>query len=189
MINLLPLSEKEAQHKERRTRAVTVFLALFILVEVVSTVSLTAPYFLASAKVKILKMELATLEQKMANQGGESYTDVVRSTNEKLAYFLNADKRPEQDSTLIAKVMSLVPDGISVTDIAVSPAVIDEKKNPDMPKTARAMYIGGVAANRTALLAFVDALKAGESIVDVVLPVSNFTQSTNIDFSVTFIVY
>lgn len=189
MINLLPLSEKEAQHKERRTRAVTAFLVLFIIIEVVSTISLSAPYFLASAKVKILKMELAALEQKMANQGGESYSDVVRSTNEKLGYFFNADKRPPEDSELIAKVMDLVPEGISVTDIALSPAALDEKTHPDVPTTARAVYIGGIAANRTALLAFVDGLKAGDSIVDVVLPVSNFTQSSDIDFSVTFIVY
>lgn len=198
MINLLPLSDKEMQHKERRARVVTTFLALFIVVEVISAVLLFAPFLLASAKEKLVEQELSLLEQKIAREGGESYAEIVKSTNERLAYFFANDERARPDSVYMAQIMETIPPGVSVTDFSFKDiAVKDSGEKKDKDKEAvvetkqplgRDVSIGGVASNRTALLAFVDALKAQSSISEVVLPVSNFTQSSDIDFTISLVI-
>ena len=188
MINLLPLSNKEAQHKERRLRVITVFLVLFLVVEIISLIALLAPYFLATTKAHIVEDDLALLEAKIAKEGGENYADVVKSTNDKLDYFFSEADRPEKDSVLISRVMTKIPAGIFVTDFSLGVAAPTDKV-VTVPEHARSMYIGGVAATRSSLLAFVDALKKTEGIAGVDLPVSNFTESTNIDFSLTFITF
>ena len=195
MINLLPLSDKEMQHKERRARVVTTFFALFIVVEIISLVLLFAPFLLASAKEKLVEQKLALLEQKIAREGGESYADIVKNTNERLTFFFNVDERSRDDSAYMYQIMQTIPSGVSVTDFSFKELQVqDTTKDKDKDKEekveersplGREVYIGGVASTRTALLAFVDALKAQSAISDVVLPVSNFTQSSDIDFSIT----
>jgi|GEM_PF-3529587 len=193
MINLLPLTDKEAQHKERRSRVVTVFLFLFIVVEIISVVLLLVPYFMASAKGKVVKNELALLEQKIAREGGESYADIVKNTNEQLSYFFDTSERRTADSVFMERIMNTIPQGVSVTDMTFDPIAVEAKKD-DKDKDAkkeevpngRSVHIGGVAANRTALLTFVDSLKATEGVSEVDLPVSNFTQSVDIDFTISF---
>lgn len=195
MINLLPLTDKEVQHKEQRFRIVTVFLFLCIGVEIISLVLLSAPYFMASAKGKTVANELAMLEQKISREGGESYADIVKNTNEQLSYFFDVDKRSTSDSVLMERLMATIPDGVSVTDMSFDPIPVETVKNDkEKEKDAkveeaprgRAVHVGGVATNRTALLQFVDSLKAVEGVSMVDLPVSNFTQSTDIDFTISF---
>lgn len=189
MINLLPLSDKEMQHKERRLRFVTTFLTLFVAVELVSVVLLFGPYLLASAKGRVATETLAMLEQKIARDGGESYADIVKDTNKRLGYFFDSNERRTADSVLIERIVQTIPVGISISDIALDPLVPEtdpkDKKEPE-PVLGRLVYVGGTAQNRSALLAFVDMLKKTPGITGVDLPVSSFTQNTDIDFSITF---
>ncbi len=189
MINLLPLSYKEIQFSDWRFRIAIVFLTLCIVVEIISIVLLFAPYILVHTKEKVVEAQLAFVQEKISQNGGENYGDVVTNTNSLLGYFLNSNTRVRQDNEYVRMVTEATHNGVSITDISIVSSTPPQKsgKSKEEPVVAsgRMITISGVAINRSVLLAYVDILKTVEGVSGVNFPVSNFTKSENIDFSIS----
>ncbi|MBP6911702.1 MAG: hypothetical protein KBB88_00675 [Candidatus Pacebacteria bacterium] len=189
MINLLPLSYKEIQFTDWRFRIAIVFLTLCIVVELISIVLLFAPYILVHTKEKVVEAQLEFVQEKISQNGGENYADVVTNTNSLLGYFLNSNTRVRQDNEYVRMVTEASHDGVSIADISIVPSTPPQKsgksKEEPVVVSGRVVTISGVAINRSVLLAYVDTLKTVEGVSGVNFPVSNFTKSENIDFSIS----
>lgn len=190
MINLLPLTYKEKQFTDWRYRIVIVFLTLCIIIEIISIVLLCAPYILAHTKERLAETTLALIQEKISQKGEENYSAVVTKTNKRLEYFLNKKDRARQENEYVRAVTEVDHNGVSITDISIVQADVPQKSEKSKEQTQvtsskRMVTIGGIASNRSALLVYVDTLKTLEGVAEVNFPVSNFTKSENIDFTIS----
>lgn len=177
MINLAPLPQKALAHKAFRTRVTVVGLALFLIVILLSVAFLFAPYFLASTKARLAEQELVSRGKGGDMTKGETYADVVKATNTSIGFFLDENDRTPMATDLFARVTSVLPPHISISDLSL-------EESADEQAAALALVIGGVAADRAALLSFVEALGHIEGVSEVTLPLSNYTKNADIDFTI-----
>ena len=178
MINLLSPTEKEEIYKDRRTRALIVFLGALVCVFSAGFFLLLPSVFLAVAKekseqdqVEFLKKTTPVLQEK------DPLLEATRAILRKIGILEKNDFF--EISPLMTEVLSLR--GTSVT----LDGFFYERTEDKSGKASHKLIIKGESASREALVSFSRALERSALFSDAPLPVGNLVQNMEIPFSLT----
>ncbi len=171
MINLIPPAAKKAIIRDYWLRVTAV--ALFAL----SVVLFALAALLVPAYV-LISSQLTSLEAAAASQSADVsvFKDVeveVKEANE-VARMLQFEKTTLQNFALINTFETIAPRSITIDGVLIA-------RNREVFSV---LTVTGVAADRSALVAFRDAVVADERFQSAELPLSNFAENKDIPFSI-----
>ena len=178
MINLIPKEEKKKMMIGFYYRLAILLLIMLDFCILIALFTLLPAYFLSSTKEKIISNKL----QVQNSQGLSSSSDQTIATVTSLNGQLGVVEKAEQNKFVIsdkiigAIILNKRPD-IKITEISYS-------NDPVLGKT---VSITGIAPSREVLLLFQQALEDNPNFKNVDLPISNFIQKSNIQFSLTLV--
>lgn len=175
MINVLPEEEKKMLKREYWMRLLTMATNLLTVTAIVATLLILPSYFYSKDKEALAESKLEAFNIANPEIAKTDLDTKVAEINNKLI-LLNSSKSDLIVSDLILKdIMSLRLKGISILGI-------NYKEEKDKPKT---IEIEGIASNRATLRAFKSNLDSDQNFAMVTLPISNFLEPTNINFTIS----
>ena len=178
-INLLPLEEKK---NVRRLYVVRLFIVTAVLVSITGTLStafLVPAYILLTVKERRLQGDVLMLSGGGVGPVDQETEMLVKETNDLITIF---STRNDQLSRVITALRAKEGDGVAIT------GYFFQKKGAETGETRVEFSLRGVAATRSALVAFEDRLKDDTYFTSIELPVSDFARSRDITFSITGLV-
>ena len=173
MANLLPLKESLELMHERRRRLWSAIAVLVCgmcvfgtLLTIPSTIALLATRESTTERLETTK-RLAEL-QKHAGAGAS-----IAATKEKMS-IIAREQSAALPHDMIERIVPLAPSGTSLTSISFR-----------REGEATILDLTGGAVNRTALIAFGDALRSANLFTDVVIPIESLAQNSDLQFHLT----
>lgn len=174
MANLLPTTERKALAIERRWRLVSAISVLFSIVGLAGIGLLTPSFIAARSTLASGAERIATTQQLIERQGDGGTWQSVGSINEIITHIKTDDGNKPSES--IAQIIDVLPAGVALHSITW--------KQGDATDT---LDIAGVAATRTALIAFGDGLKTTGRFTDVTIPINSLAAQTDLQFRLTLV--
>ena len=172
MLNLLPKDQKDKIAREYKIRFWAVACALIFVGEVISLVLLFPSYLTVQTSFNILDSQSASLTVKNLTAETASLSGIVQETNNYLNV-LNSTSTPVR---VVAALQSIA----SARDKTVRIGSIFYRTKDGQ----RQIVVSGNANSRQSLLDFAQKLKIQPGVVSADLPVSNFAEAQNINFSI-----
>jgi len=174
MANLLPIPFKKNIRNEYRMRVAIVSLSLLAVLIGVALLLLLPTYTLSTLKHELVSSKLASeLNKGTASEDAEGNQRIVGDINTKLAVLNNEGLVTVAAYDVTKKLLALQSSGISLSSIFFT-------KND----TEAEIAVSGTATTRADLRSFINALKEKQEFSSVVLPISNFVEMEDIDFSI-----
>ena len=170
-LNLIPPNKKEEIGKNRR-------LKMVIRTEIVLTI--VAVVFLAVLLSFRYSLELDLAGEEMLNSQIEkadqfekikNYDNQFNQANERIGQIADIDQAQLYWSKIFEKISQLTPAGIEVQTFSTD---------------QDAMVIAGLSDTRDNLIEFKANLEENACFSDVVLPLSNLVDKTDVDFKINF---
>ncbi len=174
MINVLPDSEKKSLRLEYWTRFITVVLSFITLLSVISILLVFPSYFFSVSKYNIANNRLEAFNRENPEIATENLDKSIADINSKLVLLSEKQSSSTVSDTIIKDLTSNLPSGIRLNSITYS-------VNP----TNRTIVISGRASDRTTLRNFKSSLDANTNFTKVDLPISDFIERTNINFTIS----
>jgi type IV pilus assembly protein PilM len=183
VINILPPKEKKLIHREYWIRIFTIILNLSALISIAASVLLFPPYFLSKLKENLVENSLESFNKENPNLTDNNIDNITNDINLKLK-LLDKEKAPYQISDkILNNILNSRTNGITFSQILFNKKVTD-------PKKIEGVYvvdIRGVATNRDSLRNFKNALDGNSNFSEVNLPISDFIEKSNLDFTISVI--
>ena len=173
MFNLLPKQEKEAIRREYRTRLVIVILWFSFATLVIASVLLVPSILLSSQKEKVAEQRFETLSKSVEKDNTVNLDAVLRKAQSHLS-LLSHEAPKVLLHELLVNIVSTKTDSVSLARFSFAKAS-EGKRYAD---------INGIAKDRATLLSFVKALERSGLFEKVEVPISNFAEDTDIEFSI-----
>lgn len=173
MLNLLLKDQKKKIVHQYRMRFLVVFLALTFAGEVISLILIFPSYITARTRLNILSDQSVSLKIKNVTTETSNLSETVQQTNNYLN-ILTASSAPNDVVAILRNITDIRGVSVKMDSFVYS-----------TQNDGQQVVIHGTANSRQTLLDFVKKLKALPGVVSADLPVSDFAQSQNIDFSVT----
>lgn len=175
MLNILGIEEKKKILIEYRLRLATVSIFAIATLSISSVVLFTPSYLLAVSKYNENELNLVTLEEKFGNSKQEKeMTAQIRDINGKISLLSSSGTSTRMlPSQAIVKILD-----VKGSEIKIQSFTYDATTNLER------IGITGVATGRESMASFVDRLKKEPMFTSVVLPISSYVKSTDIDFYV-----
>jgi hypothetical protein len=173
MANLLPTKEVALLKAEQRRR---IRASAFVLISglcIWGTVLLIPSVAVLMAIGESVDKRLATTRQLIDLQKEANAGLIVAATKEKMD-ILSGNSMLLSAHDLTEKVASLAPTGVALNQIAFS-----------RDGLAIELLLTGQAAQRSALLAFADALRGSKLFSDVTIPIESLAKDTDLQFRLT----
>ena len=176
MLNLLRPEQKKKIIHEYRIRFFVLALSTLLFVQMVAIILLIPSYTISKKRVDSLNIQFSVLQAQNISEEGSALNILVKKTNDYINVFL-----PLATQTDVTTPINNVLDnrGPKVRIIGISYGVLQSGEQQ--------VIIQGVASTRQDLLDFSAQLKKQKGIVSADLPLSDFSQSQNINFSLTII--
>lgn len=173
MYNLLPPKEQKATILEYRLRVLSLSLVAVSLILLFMSI-LTIPSYYAVAQKKVfLQSQYDTIHKSMLSKTDPSVAKSLRAAKDKMT-LVQPFLLVNAPSTVVTKVLAYRTSGIVLTSFRTEPDA----------QHVRQVTLYGRASDRQTLLDFSKRLEREKAFSAVVLPVSNFQKSTNIDFTI-----
>jgi len=173
MFNLLPKQEKEAIRREYRIRLAIVILWFSFATLVIASVLLVPSILLSSQKEKAAEQRFDTLSKSIKKDDAAALDSVLRKAQSHLA-LLSHEAPTVLLHELLVNIVSTKTDSVSLARFSFAKAS-EGKRYAD---------INGISKDRATLLAFVRALERSGLFEKVEVPISNFAEDTDIEFSI-----
>jgi stage V sporulation protein SpoVS len=173
MLNLLPKVEKKKITREYRVRFLVVAFSLCLAGEVISLILLVPSYLTAWTRLYGLNSQSASLKA----QNVTSEITQLSATIKKTSDYLNALSASSTPSNVAGTIKNIVV--TKGSSVKINNLVYGKQG------TQQQVVVYGIANTRQSLLDFIKDLKAQPGIISADLPVSDFAQSKDINFSVT----
>lgn len=173
MFNLLPKEQQLNVSREYRLRLAGIALSFLVALSFVASVTLT-PSLLLSYQIEGSDIKSADgLKNEVLAVTSDDPSGKLQLAKKKVA-LLSAENPSVYFYEMVNMIINDLTPGIKVSgvDIKVSDS------------SAHSITIIGLASNREALLLFARVLEKEKHFVSVVVPVSNFAPSANINFSI-----
>ena len=173
MINLIPPVARKAVTREYWTRVVTTWALLVSFALMLVLVMQLPTYVLVGALEDALAGQINTATEK---QGAFSdLEDEIKEVNALISHLGQQEDADRKFSELIYELDVIAPETVTITQLSMQreDAVLET------------IDVIGVAANRTALSNFRDAIEAHEDFDSAELPISNLAKDRDILFSMT----
>jgi hypothetical protein len=175
MLNLLPKDQKNRIIREYKVRFWVVACALVLASEIISLILLVPSYLTVKTRFDILDSQSAGLTVKNLTSETSDLSSIVQNTNNYLSVF-------NSSSTPIG-VVAAIQNIASVRDKSVRIGSFFYRTNNGQQQ----IVISGNANSRQSLLDFAKRLKGQPGVVSADLPVSNFAEAQNINFSINIL--
>ena len=176
MLNLLTKPEKKKIVREYRIRFWVVAFALALAGEVISLILLIPPYLSAQSRLNLLDSQSVGLQAQNLTAESSRLGAVVRQTNVYLGT-LSSSSTPVGVVAAIQNIVSARGGEVRFKSFYYKPGNGKQR-----------ILISGNANSRQSLLDFAKNIKSLPGVVSVDLPVSNFAQSKDINFSVDILI-
>ena len=173
MLNLLQKVQKKEISREYRVRFFVVGFSLTLVGGLISLILLVPPFLTAETRIEMLNAQSAGFKAQNVTTEISKLSDVVRKTNGYLSLFVSSST----PTGIVATIGSIV----DIRGGAVQINSLEYKAQGGQQQIS----IRGVAGSRQALLDYIKKIKLQPGVVSADLPVSDFAQSQNIDFSLT----
>lgn len=178
MINVLPQNEKQLLRKEYQLRLLSVCLLLVTIIGVFASVALFPSYVASKNKETLLEAKLMELNKTNPDISITDLDAAIKKINNSLVVLSANKSRRVVSQDVLDPLLALRTKGIQLGQILYT----------ERPDGVVLMDVHGVASNRVTLQEFKAALTASGKFTTVDLPISNFVQKSNINFTITIII-
>lgn len=176
MFNLLPKETKEAIRREYRLRLLAVVLFFGAATFLMASALLVPSLLLSRAKERATAAQYENLSKSIAIGEAAHLDETLTAARDTLKLVL-----PPPSGTplyvLLARIAGAKPARLALHEVTVTTAASGKER----------LDLQGVAADRSVLLAFTDALEGLHLFEHVELPLGNLAKDADIDFSLTVI--
>ena len=175
MDNLLPQEDRQRIRKEYRFRSFAVFFALCVVVECFGVVFLLPAYFYAQSRESIALAQKTSLSK--VEGGDQAILDKLKSLQSKILFL-----RPEPHvdfSQTIKLILEHLDGAVTIQSISIQAN----------DASTHNISIRGQAIKRQDLLTFKQNLEKTKNVQSVSIPISDYAQETNLNFSATVSVH
>lgn len=174
MLNLLPQQDKKEVVTEQWLRFSVVTLFFLSALGIFGTTLLSSSFFLSREKEASATRQNETLEKDIARESGDRSVEILKNAAHKASALMAAADADPGAYELVQTVVGHRPSSIKITGIAVKSTA----------SGGRTLSITGEARDRDALLAFSHTLESEKAFSSVSVPVSNFAEAEDINFSI-----
>lgn len=174
MDNLLPQEDRRRIHKEYRFRSFAVFFALCVVVECFAVAFLLPAYLYSQSRETMALSRKSSLAQ--VESGDQAILDKLRSLQSKILFL-----RPEPHidfSQTVKLIIERLDGTVTIQSIAIEAG----------DASTHSVSIRGQAKKRQDLLTFKLNLEQSKDIESVSIPISDYAQETNVNFSASLVV-
>lgn len=177
VINILPLQEKKFLRRKYKSRLVTVFLNLFSLVGVLSIILLLPSYMLSSSKENIAEERLESFNISNPEIVTMDLEKTISDINKKLLFISKNDTNQQITEKVFGWLLENRPKGVTFSQILYN-------KRSD---GGLVLDIHGVARDRTVLRNLKLILDKNLDYKEVNLPISNFLEKSDLNFTISIL--
>lgn len=177
VMNVLPFAEKRVLKKEYMMRLGVVSLSLVSVVGVLTLVLMLPSYFLSVSKLALAENRLEVFNAANPEITTHDLNTTITDINKKLVLLSVKKDGQDPSDNLTSDIIDTRPLGIVISTIIYSEKKVDKKD------TVATFEIHGIASDRATLRSYKTTLLSHPGISQVDLPISDYLEPTNINFS------
>lgn len=174
LINVLPLEQKHSLKKEYWMRLSVVTTSLLSLMCIIATVLLLPPYFFSSTKSTLAEARLEAFNSANTETETQNLDTSIVDINKKLV-LLTRTPQTHTSETVIGGLLEDRVQGITYSQILYSENAEDSK----------VIELHGESTDRNSLYAFKSKLSTNTAFTNIKLPISNFIEPKDINFTIS----
>ncbi len=171
MINLIPPDSKKTIKREYLVRTVTVWMALFSIVGIVTVVLLTPTYVLLSKSLEAKTLEIQETDEDFDSDAYQALRTEFKMAHQ-IAQRLAITSTSTPASAILADIQAVQTDDIMMTGFTYESDGAVVKK----------VEVRGIASTRAALAAFSATLEQNPRFARADVPVSSLTNDRDLPF-------
>ena len=175
MLNLLQKDQKKKIAREYRFRFLITALYISFVGEIIALILLVPPFLIAHTKSEILSSQSASLQVQNLTIETNNLTTEVQKTNT----YINAFNSSTTPTGVVAAINNIVATHDSSVRLN---GLVYKIQNGNQQ-----IVVGGIAASRQALLDFIKRIKVQPGVISADLPVSDFANAKDINFSINIL--
>lgn len=177
LTNLLPPERKKALRRIYLVRLATLCVLMISFIVLSSGVLLVPSYIYQHQRNALSQSELTTLNASLTLSGGRDVATRFKLLSQDAAY-LSRLATTSSASVLVTAITNQPHAGINISGLSYTPS--SSGKGTD-----GRLVLNGMALNRTALHAYVDALSKQPFVTNADLPISSYATEKDIPFTIT----
>jgi len=174
ILNLLPERQKIINRNRYWVRFTGIILSMVSLFFVLETLLIFPVYFFSKEKELFAETSLESFNKLNPELNTESMSTIIEDVNNKLS-LISEDSVSKISEKIIKDVLDKKPKGISYEQILFSTRA----------DGISVVEIRGIASNRNILRSLSEIFEKDENFETVDLPISNFIESSNINFKIS----
>lgn len=175
LMNVLPVEEKKKLKREYWMRFTSVILSLFTVTMVTAILLMFPLYFFSKSKADLAENRLEAFNQSNPEVETESIDKKIAEINTKLTLLDSKKTDYVVSDELTESIINIKPKGITFSDISYT-------ESGDNSKSIKIM---GIASDRSTLRDFKSSLDSIKKFSTVTLPISDFLESSDINFTIS----
>lgn len=175
-VNILPLSEKRNIKTEYWMRFTVVVLNLLSILGVLFILLLFPSYFLSKTRESIVERQLQVFNQDNPDIAKQDITKTKDEINNKLRTIINSSPKYTISDKILENILKNKTSGIVFLQIVLN-------KDAD---GLSSVQLRGIAKNRDSLRNFKTQLESNSEFLNIDLPISNFLEKENLNFTISF---
>lgn len=174
MTNLLPKTAKDEARGEYRARVAIIALILLFVIFISGIFLLLPSYFFSSQSARNATAHIQYEQDLLlATKGGDTRRATIEDINKKLSLLLRAFTIPLSAREITDAVVARIPPSVRVHGIFFLASA-----------GGGSLTLTGVAGDRNSLSVFIKSLDADPLFSSVEIPISNFVEDKDIEFSI-----
>jgi cell division ATPase FtsA len=177
VINVLPYEDKKILRKEYWMRFFTIIFNLIALTGVTASFLLFPSYFISQSKENLVENRLEVFNSENPNLNNDNINKITEDINSRLEILSKAEPAYQTNDKVLNNIFSSRTNGITFSQILFN------KKTTE--GNASVLEIYGTAANRDSLRNFKTTLDNNPNFSKVDLPISNFLEKTELNFTIS----
>jgi type IV pilus assembly protein PilM len=174
-INILPIGYKKMVYKEYLMRFFTVLFNLIALIAVFSVFLLFPSYFISKSEETMVESKLEEFNKQNPELVNNDMDTLINDINSDLIAINKAEVDYSVSGNILNNILASRIDGITFSQILFNKKVAGSS----------ILEIHGIAKNRDTLRNFKTSLENNPSFSSVELPVSNFLEKSNLNFTIS----
>lgn len=177
IVNVLPEEEKRSLRKEYRKRFAVVSLTFCSFLILAITLLLVPAYLFSVSKQKIVEAKLEDFNLENKQIANLDLDTTISDINNKLGLLVSSKPEYSVSSDILDIILTSRPQGVTFSQI-----IFVKKKDKPL-----SVDIQGKAINRATLRNLKTALEDNPKVDSANLPISDFLEKTNLDFTISVI--
>lgn len=178
MINLLPPKEKQNLAAEEQKKTILILGLVTMIFAISLILILSFVDFTVAAQLKSQNVLLQNTENEFERSGIQDTKNLISQANKNLANLDSFYTKKPSMTNFLEEVSALLPSGIYLNNISVSPLGSDENTFQ--------VVLSGHADSRDDVTQLNDNLGKSDKFSNPVFPPDTWINKQNFDFSVTF---